>query len=57
MTPPQGRVTGLQRSPGGVPKLPIDRALDLEGTHARGADDGDHGELRVRLTHRDRPPP
>ena len=27
MTKPEGRVTGLQRSAGGVPKLPVDRAM------------------------------
>jgi MOSC domain-containing protein YiiM len=27
MTPTDGRVTGLQRSAGGVPKLPVDRAI------------------------------
>jgi MOSC domain-containing protein YiiM len=27
MTSPEGRVTGLQRSAGGVPKLPVERAI------------------------------
>src|SRR3954471_16640534 len=31
MTSPEGRVTGLQRSAGGVPKLPVERAMVRAG--------------------------